>query len=83
MPKFIDYHKMPGPMPPEMVQAAVEKIKAGQVDEFGVKGLNVFVSETDAWCLTEAANPEAIHKSHEAMGIKLGLGDVHEVQSLV
>ena len=71
------------PMPPEMGQAIVEKIKAGQKDDFGVVGLNVFVGEKDTWCLTDAPNAEAVHKGHEAIGINMGPGDVAEINALV
>ena len=64
-------------------QAAVEKLKSGQADENGVIGINAYVGATDTWCITEAPNAEAVHKGHEAMGIKLGAGDVQEVQALV
>jgi len=83
MPKYIDHHKAPN-LPPEAVQKMVADVKAGKVDQFGVKGLNAFISKTDAWCLTEAANAEAVHKTHEVnYGLKLGPGDVQEVMSLV
>ena len=81
MPKFLDHHATT-PMPPEMAQAVVEKVKSGTVDEFGVKPLNIFVGQKDTWCLTEAPNSEAVHKGHEAIGINLGPVDAVEVQSL-
>ena len=40
MPQYIDYHETMPPMPPEVAQAVQEKIKAGQVDEFGVKTIS-------------------------------------------
>ena len=61
----------------------MEKLKSGQPDEFGVTGINAFIGETETWCYTEAPNPEAVHKSHEAMGIDLGAGEVIAVQALV
>ena len=82
MPKYLDHHKTVQ-MPPEMAQMAVEKLKSGQSDEFGVTGINAFVGETETWCVTDVPNPEAVHKSHEAMGIDLGAGKVTEVQALV
>jgi hypothetical protein len=82
MPKFIDHHATM-PMPPEMAQAAIEKMKSGGKDENGVIGLNEFVGEKDTWCLTDAPNADAVHKGHEAMGINLGSGDVIEVSPLV
>lgn len=82
MPKFLDHHPTT-PMPPEMAQALIEKIKSGIPDEHGTIGVNVFVGQEDTWCLTEAPNAAAVHKGHEAIGINLGPGDVTEVQSLV
>jgi hypothetical protein len=49
-------------MSPEMAQAAVEKLKSGKADEFGVTGINAFVGEKDTWCITESATAEAVHK---------------------
>ena len=83
MPKFLDKHPTNPNTPPEVVQAIREKLLAGQPDENGVVGLNMFVSKDLTYCYTEAANAEAIHKAHEGMGLKLGPGDVVEVQSLV
>ena len=82
MPKFIDHHATT-PMPPEMAQAVVEKMKSREKDDFGVIGLNAFVGEKDTWCLTDAPNADAVHKGHEAMGINLGPGDVTEINALV
>ena len=83
MPKYIDHHPMPGPMPEEMVATIAASIKAGDTDDFGVKGVNAFTSDNEMWCVTETDGPEAIHKSHEAKGITLGAGDVTEVRSFV
>ena len=82
MPTFVDHHAT-APMPPEMAQAAVDKLKSGKADEFGSTGINAFIGKTDTWWVTEAPNADAVHKSHEAMGIKLGSGDGQEVQALV
>ena len=81
MPRFIDHHATM-PMPPEMAQAAVAKMKSGEKDENGVIGINAFVGEKDTWCLTDAPNADAVHKGHEAMGINLGSGDITEVNAL-
>ena len=81
MPLYWDHHPMAGPMPPEMIQAGTAKINSGKVDEFGGRGINVFYTDSEAWCLTEASSPDAIHKSHEAIGVTLGEGDIKEVKS--
>ena len=84
MPKFLDYHAKAPDMPPEVMQAVAADMKAGKVDEFGVKPINAFMSTAgEAYCLTEAPNADAVCKSHEAHGIALDKGDVREVQSLV
>ena len=81
MPKFLDHHPT-APMPPEMAQAAVQKIKDGTPDQFGTVALNVIVGEKDTWCITESPSADAVHKGHEAIGINLGPGDAVEVQTL-
>ena len=81
MPRFLDHHPTT-PMPPEMGPAISEKIKSGKADEHGTVALNVIVGQDETWCLADAPNADAVHKGHEAIGIKLGAGDVVEVQTL-
>ncbi len=83
MPKYLDHHaKMPA-LPPEAVQQVVAAIKAGKPDQYGVTPLNDFIStDGQGWCLVEAPNADAVCKTHEAMGIQLDKGDVHEVMAL-
>ena len=83
MPKYLDHHAAMPNMPQEAVAELKKKLESKQPDQFGVIGLNMFMGKDQIWCYVEAANPEAIHKAHEAMGVKLGAGDVTEVQSLV
>ncbi|MBI4336983.1 MAG: hypothetical protein HY683_04050 [Chloroflexi bacterium] len=81
MPKYLDHHKMPGPPPPEMVKQVTTAIKAGKADPVtGVKGLSWLYTSSEAWCISEAPTPQAVHKYHENMGVKLGSGDVTEIQ---
>ena len=82
MPQYIDYHETMPPMPPEVAQAAQEKIKAGQVDEFGVKTISAVMGGGHAWCLSEAPSPDAVCQAHQAMGIPQDNGNVTEVQIL-
>ena len=70
-------------MPPEMQKIVRDKIQEGKRDELGSKGVNVFFTNDETWCLTDASSPDAIHKAHEAVGLKLGAGDVKEVASVV
>ena len=44
MPTFIDHHEM-SDVAPEMAAAIGERIKAGEADDHGVKGLNVFLGK--------------------------------------
>jgi hypothetical protein len=83
MPTFIDHHEM-SDVAPEMAAAIGERIKAGEADEHGVKGLNVFLGKDGtAFCLSEAPDAEAVVKAHQAYGFSLASADVVEVQSVV
>ena len=83
MPKFIDHHEM-SDVVPEMAAAIGERIKAGEADEHGVKGLNVFLGKDGtAFCLSEAPDAGAVVKAHQAYGFSLDSADVVEVQSVV
>ena len=83
MPTFIDHHEM-SDVAPEMAAAIGERIKAGEADENGVKGLNVFLGKDGtAFCLSEAPDAEAVVKAHQAYGFSLDSAEVVEVQSVV
>ena len=83
MPTFIDHHEM-SDVAPEMAAAIGERIKAGDADENGVKGLNVFLGKDGtAFCLSEAPDAGAVVKAHQAYGFSLDSADVVEVQSVV
>jgi hypothetical protein len=82
MPLFLDQH--PGGVPPEMVPAITQKVKSGEADpQFGAKAVNVFWTDSETFCLSEAPNAEAVHKAHEAIGITLAGGDVRQIKSIV
>jgi len=83
MPKFLDSHPTNPDMPAEVVEGIKQKLMAGKPDQFGVVGLNMFVAKDRTYCYAEAPDAQAVHKSHEAMGLKLGPGDVMEVRSLL
>jgi hypothetical protein len=80
MPKFIDHHPMGPNLPPEAAEGIAEKIRAGEPDEFGVKGLNVYLGKTEAFCLSEAPDADAVVKAHEAAGFPISRSDVVEVE---
>ena len=65
-----------------MVPAIKQKVASGEADpQFGAKALNVYWSDSETYCLSEAPSAEAVHKAHEAIGVKLAGGDVQQVQS--
>jgi hypothetical protein len=67
-----------------VAEGIAERIKAGQADEHGVKGLNVFLGKDGtAFCLSEAPDAHAVIKAHESFGFSLDRTDVVEVQSVV
>ena len=83
MPTYIDHHEM-SDVSPEMATEIAERIKAGEVDEHGVKGLNVFVGKDGtAFCLSEAPDAEAVVRAHAAYGFELASSDVVEVDSVL
>ncbi|MDA0256415.1 MAG: DUF4242 domain-containing protein [Chloroflexi bacterium] len=82
MPQFIDHHGTPADLPPEVVGQIRERLISGEVDEFGEKGLRVFIGAGETYCHTEAPDAEAVRRSHEAMGVPLGLEAIVEVQVL-
>jgi hypothetical protein len=83
MPKFIDHHPMGPGLPPEAAEGIAEKIRAGETDEFGVKGLNVYIGKTgEAFCVSEAPDAEAVMKAHEAAGFPISRTDVVEVEAV-
>jgi hypothetical protein len=86
MPKFLDHHAMPM-MSADQQKAMMDKVKLAveskKPDKFGVKVLNVFLADGQAWGYEEAPNAEAVVKNHDALGIKITLKDVTEVNALV
>lgn len=84
MPKYLDYHAKAPKFPPEVIQQVAKSMKAGEVDKFGVKGLNAFITDKgEAYCLSEAPSADAVCQSHALKGLDLTKGDVREVSSFV
>jgi hypothetical protein len=84
MPKFIDHHPMAPGLPPEAAEGIAARIKSGERDQFGCKGINVFLAKDGtAFCLSEAPSAEAVVKAHEAAGFPIGRDAVVEVDSVV
>jgi hypothetical protein len=83
VPKFIDHHEMRD-VAPEMAQGIADRIRAGEPDDHGVKGLNVFLGKDGtAFCLSEAPDADAVVRAHESVGFALDRSDVVEVESVV
>ncbi|MBI3972108.1 MAG: hypothetical protein HY332_12525 [Chloroflexi bacterium] len=83
MPKFIDHHASLPPLPPEVTQQIAARIRAGQSDQFGVKGINVLIgADGQGWCLSEGPSAEAVVQSHAAIGFPLDLNDVVEITTV-
>jgi hypothetical protein len=83
MPKFLDRHPMPD-VAPEMREGIAERIRAGETDEHGVKGLNVLLADNgEGFCLSEAPDADAVVRAHEAYGFQLRREDVVEVETVV
>ena len=82
MPTFLDHHTMPEPSP-EMREGMASRLRAGAADEHGVTGLNVYLGEGEAYCLTEAPDADAVVRSHESMGVPIRREDVVEVSPVI
>ena len=82
MPTFLDHHAMPEPSP-EMREGMASRLRAGAADEHGVTGLNVYLADGEAYCLTEGPDADAVVRSHEAMGVPIARADVVEVTPIV
>jgi hypothetical protein len=84
MPKFIDHHAMGPNLPPEAAKGIAERIRTGEADQFGCRGLNVFLGKDGtAFCFSEAPDADAVVKAHEAVGFSIGRQDVVEVEAVV
>jgi uncharacterized protein DUF4242 len=83
MPTFIDHHERME-LTPEMEKAFADRLRAGQADENGVKGLNLFLTKDGgAYCLLEAPDAEAVVRTHSDGGTEIRREDVVEVRALI
>jgi L-rhamnose mutarotase len=66
MPTFLDTHKRMG-----LSEDTLRHLQDAPRDEFGVKHINLFYSETEdkLFCLLDAPDKEAVMKHHEKAGI--------------
>ena len=81
MPLYMDHHQTP--MSPEMQGFVRAKIQENKRDELGSLAVNVLFTDNETWCLTDTSSPEAVHKSHEAIGVTLDAGDIKEINTVI
>jgi Protein of unknown function (DUF4242) len=82
VPKFIDYHSNLK-LPPDAIDQMREGTKAGQVDQFGVRQVELYHNaDGDVYCLLDGPDEEAIRKHHDAVGVPV-TGPIHQVDSLL
>ena len=80
MPRFMDFHedlKLP--------QQAIDEIgrgaEAGEVDQFGVRQVELFHNpDGKVYCLLDAPDEKAVRDHHAALDVPCG--EVHRVDSL-
>lgn len=82
MARFIDQHASDTNMPPEVLSIIRQRLQSGEPDEFGERGIHVFMGAERTFCYSEAPSAEAVQQAHEAIGILLGPEDIEEVQVL-
>jgi hypothetical protein len=81
MPKFMDYHDDLR-LPQEAIDRIGRATSNGDVDEFGVRQIELYHNaDGKVYCLLEAPDEDAVRKHHEAVDVPCG--DVHRVQSLL
>ena len=81
MPKFMDYHD-DLQLPDEAIRHIGEGTRNGEVDQFGVRQIELYHNpDGKVYCLLEAPDEEAVRQHHEALNVPCG--DVHRVESLL
>ena len=82
MARYIDRHPTNPNLPPEILTIIRGRLERVEPDEYGDRGINVFIGEDETYCYTEAPSAEAVRKAHEAIGVFLEPEDITEVQVL-
>lgn len=81
MPRFMDFHD-DLKLPQEAIASIGEGARNGDVDEFGVRQVELYYNDDGkVYCLLEGPDEEAIRKHHAALDVPCG--DVHRVDSLL
>jgi hypothetical protein len=81
MPTFLDHHPVAHAATTDVaLQALQDQIRAGKIDEFGVRYLNAYVAVNgEGYCLSESPDADAVVKSHGMLGYTIDIMDVIEV----
>lgn len=80
MPTFMDHHD-DLKLPPDALQAITKGTLEHEVDQFGVRQVELFHNpEGQVYCLLEAPDEQAVRAHHEALGVSCGA--VHQVSSI-
>lgn len=81
MPRFMDYHESLK-LPAEALASITADTKAGTVDEFGVRQVELYHNdEGRVYCLLEGPDEKAVRDHHAALGVDCG--QVDRVESLL
>jgi len=81
MPKFMDFHDDLR-LPQQAIDDIGQGTRNGDVDEFGVRQIELFHNpDGKVYCLLEAPDEDAVRKHHAALDVPCG--DVHRVDSLL
>jgi hypothetical protein len=68
-------------LPPEAVAAISKGALDGDVDQFGVRQVELFHNaDGKVYCLLDAPDEQAVRDHHAALGV--GCGQVHQVASI-
>jgi hypothetical protein len=81
MPQFMDFHP-DLKLPQEAVDTIAQGTKNKDVDEFGVRQVELFHNpDGQVYCLLEAPDEESVRKHHAALDVPCG--DVHRVDGVL
>ena len=81
MPTFMDFHDDLR-LPQQAIDDIGRATRDGEVDEFGVRQVELFHNpDGKVYCLLEAPDEDAVRRHHAALDVPCG--DVHRVDSLL
>ena len=81
MPRFMDFHD-DLKLPPDAIAAISKGTIDGDVDQFGVRQVELFHNaDGKVYCLLDAPNEKAVRDHHAALDVDCG--QVHQVESIL